>query len=146
MAGRGPAPKPKEQRRNRHVPSRGEWVDLPAVTVPVLPELPKRKRGSGPWHPRTVAVWAAWRQDPASTQYGPAEIAAAIELAWLFEDNVRGERSAPASEVRQRMQALGLDAKGKRDLRWRTVAETETIAAQPKLAEVRRLRAVDSAS
>jgi hypothetical protein len=86
MAGRGPAPKPKDQRRRRNAPARGEWVDLPPVDEPVLPELPKRPRGTGRWHPRTVALWEAWRQDPATTQFGPAEVAAAVELAFLHHD------------------------------------------------------------
>jgi len=93
------------------------------------------------WHPRTVAVWSAWRDDPATSQYGPAEIAAAVELAYLHDAYVRGEEKS--AEVRLRMDGLGLTSKGKRDLRWRTAAEVATIAEQPKLAEVRRLHAVD---
>lgn len=157
MAGRGPAPKPPEQRRNRSAPQRGEWVDLPAVSTPVLPALEE----SWDWHPRTAALWNAWREDPATTQFGPAEVAAAVELAWLVDEFATGNVRDPegdekqaareritAAELRLRMDGLGLTAKGKRDLRWR--APTEVVAEQvpdrPKLAEVRRLRAVDPAA
>lgn len=143
MAGRGPAPKPPEQRRRRNKPERGEWTDLPVVVEPVLPEIPSRARGTGRWHPRTVRAWAAWRLDPATTQYGPAEISAAEELAFVHHDACCGDEKM--SEVRLRMDALGLSAKGKRDLRWRAPTETaitEPGEEQPKLAPVRRLRAV----
>ena len=146
MAGIGRPPKDPATRRNRTPPSRGEWVDLPRVTVPVLPELPKRPRGAGRWSSRTVAVWDAWRRDPATTQYGPAEIASAVELAWLHDANVKGDRDAKAAEVRLRTDGLGLTAKGKRDLRWRAPTEHAADPAvkveQSKGAAVRILRAV----
>lgn len=128
MAGRGPAPKQEGQRRRRNAPERGEWVDLKPLGEPVLPELD----GAREWHPRTVALWEAWREDPATGMYGPAERAAVVELAYLTDEFVTGgdpevrfQRVTPA-ELRQRMDGLGLTAKGKRDLRWRTVAEAGT--------------------
>jgi hypothetical protein len=57
-----------------------------------------------------------------------------------MEAYVRGEEKA--AEVRVRMDGLGLTPKGKRDLRWR-VAERQAEPERPKLAEVRRPRAVD---
>jgi hypothetical protein len=148
---RGPDPKPPEQRRRRNKPERGEWVELPAVNPKrrVLPALPKRRPSEedprGKWHARTRAAWKAWRDDPATTQYGPAEVASAIELAWIHDTSVR-ENERLASEVRAREDRLGLSSKGKRDLRWR--APTETVAQEEppddgeQLAPVRRLRAV----
>jgi hypothetical protein len=144
MAGRGPAPKPKEQRRNRHEPSRGEWVDLPELAEPVLPPLDPAHE----WHPRTTAQWEAWRADPASGMFGPAEVAAAVELAWLADEFASGGnpdlkiQRVSAAELRLRMDGLGLTAKGKRDLRWRTGGEQEAAKAEVPLAEVRELRAV----
>lgn len=147
MPGHGPAPKAAEQRRRRNLPERGEWTDLPDVEKPILPDLPKRKPSEddpvGKWHARTRAAWSAWRKDPATTQYGPAEVASAIELAWVFDAAVRGREKM--SEVRLREDRLGLSSKGKRDLRWRAPTETvaqEEPAEQKPLAPVRRLRAV----
>lgn len=152
MAGRGPAPKPEGQRRRQNVPERGEWADLPPLEAPVLPELDS----SRDWHPRTTALWDAWRVDPASGMFGPAEIAAAVELAWLVDEFATGnvrvegedrqaarERVTPA-ELRLRMDGLGLTAKGKRDLRWRSTAEHAPADApeDKPLADVHRLRAV----
>jgi hypothetical protein len=116
MAGRGPAPKDPSQRRRGQAPGRGEWVDLPPLEKPVLPDLPPLG-GRRKWSTRTLASWDAWRVDPATALYGPAEIAAAVELAYVMESMVRGEENA--AEVRLRADGLGLTAKGKRDLRWR---------------------------
>src|SRR5689334_17387882 len=84
MAGRGPAPKPEGQRRRRNEPARGEWVDLVPLEAPVLP------KADSVWHPRTVALWDAWREDPASGMFGPAEIAACVELGWLMDEFATG--------------------------------------------------------
>ena len=147
MAGRGPAPKDPGARRRRNEPARGEWVDLEPLTGPVLP------KADPSWGGRTVALWNAWRDDPATGMYGPAEIAAAVELGWLTDEftsggapDVKFQRVTPA-ELRQRMDGLGLTAKGKRELRWRTAAETAASAAGDRtgpapVAQVRPLRAV----
>ena len=132
---RGPAPKPKDQRRRRNQPARGEWVDLEPLVEPVLPEADES------WSGRVKRLWAAWRADPVSSQYGAADVAALWELACEFE-------SLKPNEQRLRMDGFGLTPKGKRDLRWRTPSETaaQTGGSVPKLAEVRRLRAVDPAA
>jgi hypothetical protein len=127
MAGIGPAPKPKEQRRNRTPPLRSEWVDLEPLKEPVLPLSSSR------WSGNARRMWNVWRQDPVTTQWGPADVQYARELCRLYE-------KLPYAEQRQRMDALGLTPKGKRDLRWRTPAEVKTIAEQ---APVKRLRVVE---
>lgn len=120
MAGTGPAPKLPHERRNRVPPQRGEWVDLKPLDTPVLPSLPKRERGSGTWSARTKAAWKAWREDPVTSQYGPADTQAALDLVFLYEEWVRGNLSL-TTEVRHLRDRLGLNPKGKRDLRWRIV-------------------------
>lgn len=116
MAGQGPPPADKRRRRNE--PARGDWVDLRKLDKPVLPALPKRPAKTGGWSARTRAAWKSWREDAVTAQYGPADIQAAIDLAFLYEDWVRGEQQL-AAEIRQRQDRLGLNPKGKRDLRWR---------------------------
>lgn len=145
MAGRGPAPKPPEQRRRRNAPERGEWVDFPPLQKPVLPVLPKRAKGEGAWSARTRRVWAGWRSDPVTAGYGPSELAAVLELAYLFEEMVRGDLKL-LSEIRQWTDRLGLNAKGKRDLRWRVVKPVDEVAearGRREGAPKRRLAAVD---
>lgn len=65
-------------------------------------------------------MFEGWRMDPVTTTYGPTEVAAVLELAFLQEEVSRGTTSL-ATEVRQRSDGLGLTLKGKRDLRFRVV-------------------------
>lgn len=146
MAGQGPAPKDPAQRRRRNEPARGEWIDLPELEKPVLPTLPRRGARGG-WSARTRTAWAQWRRDPATAMFGPSEIAAAIDLAYLHHDWSRGE-SKLAAEIRIRMDGLGLTPKGKRDLRWRVpppalVLKLDEARQERTPASKRRLRAVD---
>ena len=135
MAGRGPAPKANRQRRND--PTRGEWVDLPPLERPILPELP-----AGEWSERTQTAWAAWRKDPVTGQYSDADVQAAIDLAYTYEQWVREPSAAIAAEMRQRQDRLGLNPKGKRDLRWRVTEPAEVVEITAPKRE-RRLRAVE---
>jgi hypothetical protein len=128
MAGRGPAP--ADTRRRANSPARGEWIALEPLRRPVLPMLPKRTKAEGPWSSRTRRLYNGWRQDPVTATFGDNEIAAAIELAHLEEELVRGTTSL-ASEVRQRMDGLGLTPKGKRDLRFRVLFQKPADAPPP---------------
>jgi hypothetical protein len=129
MGGRGPAPKPSSQRRRANEPARGEWMDLEPLAKPVLPALGTRKDG---WSPATRLMWEAWRKDPVSAQWSPADVAYARDTI------ERLECGAPPDELRLRMDGLGLTPKGKRDLRWRTGGGDNVKGAKPKLVEVRR--------
>jgi hypothetical protein len=121
--------KPPEQRRNRHVPQRGEWVDLEPLGKPVLPAY---DRG---WQV-PAWMWNGWRRDAVTSQYGEADVTSIKYLASEFYD------LPPAQRLRL-MDSLGLTPKGKRDLRWRTPAEVATIKKQS--ASVTRLRVVEDA-
>ena len=136
MPGKGPAPKAQGERRRRNAPARGEWVDLEPLTEPVLPELPAL--ADDDWAPNTRAVWEAWRNDPVTVLWTPADVAFAMDTIVLH--NVM--TPSTASEVRLRMDALGLTPKGKRDLRWRPSSEAQAPAQVTKLPQTRRLRAV----
>jgi hypothetical protein len=136
MAGRGPAPKALDQRRNHHEPLRGEWTSLHPLKKAVLPILPRDE-----WSPRTRSAWAAWRRDPSTSMYGPAEIQLAVDLAYVYEQWVREPTAALAAEIRQRQDGLGLSPKGKQDRRWRVSAVVEK-EAEAEVADIRPLRAV----
>jgi hypothetical protein len=129
MAGRGPAPKPASQRRRRNEPARGEWTDLPSLDKPVLARAPKE------WPAEAKMLWEAWRQDPVTATYSPADVLALKQLCLRFGD-------LADTEQRLRMDGLGLTPKGKRDLRLRMAPEALTGAELSKPAEVRRLRIV----
>ena len=124
----GPAPKQPSQRRRRNAPAGGEWIELPStVEKPILPPLPRRSKGR--WSARTRQTWDAWRRDPATAQYGPADVHYALDTIRLQEECARGRHSL-AGEIRLRMDGLGLTPKGKRNLRWR-VAEPGEIVELP---------------
>jgi hypothetical protein len=137
MAGRGPAPKALESRRNHHEPLRGEWTSLYPLRKAVLPVLPRDE-----WSPRTRAAWAAWRRDPATTMYGPAEVQLAVDLAYVYEQWVQDGTAALAGEIRQRQDGLGLSPKGKQDRRWRITLVADEKASAVEAADIRPLRAV----
>lgn len=124
MAGRGPAPKDPGQRRRYNQPARAEWTDLAPLEQPVLP-LARRE-----WGLNAKRAWRAWRTDPVTTQWGQADVHYAMELCRLYDDLM-------PSEQRLRMDALGLSPKGKRDLRWRTPQEVETIKRQAPITRLK---------
>ena len=124
------------------MPERGEWVDLEPISKPVLHELPPLEvEGEAfGWPPDTVAMWEAWRQDPVTAQWSPADVAFAFDTIKLHAQMT----SSNAAEIRLRMDRLGLTPKGKRDLRWRIApVEAEVVQIRKrKLPQTRRLRAV----
>lgn len=126
-------PAPAENRRRANVPARGDWVDLPPITKPFLPELPARADGEE-WSQRTVDAWALWRMDPATSQYTPAEIAYALDAIALYEEMT----PSSASEVRLRMDGLGLTPKGKKDLRYRVSQDVDDSQGAKPVARQRR--------
>jgi hypothetical protein len=104
-------------------------VDLEPLGKPVLPVADRA------WPDFVKVLWNAWRQDPVTSQYGPADLAAVRELARQYVE------LAP-NEQRLRMDGLGLTPKGKRDLRWRPV-EVEAAEEQSGLALVKPLKLKD---
>jgi hypothetical protein len=137
VAGRGPAPKAFEQRRNHHEPVRGEWTPLAPLERSVLPALPREK-----WSARTKRAWEAWRKDPATGMYGPAEVQLAVDLAYVYEQWVGEPTAALAAEIRQRQDGLGLSPKGKQDRRWRVSAVVVEPEREAEVTELRPLRPV----
>jgi hypothetical protein len=103
VTGRGPAAKLKSQRRRANDPARGEWMTLEPLEKAVLSPIGPREGG---WSRATKAMWDAWRQDPASAQWSPADVAYARDTIERFE------RCAPSHELRLRMDGLGLTPKG----------------------------------
>jgi hypothetical protein len=128
MAGRGPAPKPPEQRRRRNAPEGGEWIDVGPLEKAVLGVADRK------WSATARGLWVEWRKDPVTQLYSPADLAAIRELARTFDD-------LPPNEQRLRMDGLGLTPKGKQGLRWRVV-RGEAEVSQIRPASVHRLRVV----
>jgi hypothetical protein len=127
VAGRGPAPKLPGQRRRHGAPARGEWVDLAPLTQPVLGP-PDRD-----WPENGRRAWRAWRRDSVTTQWTPADVHYAKELARRFD-------VLKPNEVRLRMDGLGLTPIGRRNLRLRSAADVPAASEQPT---VKRLHLID---
>lgn len=132
----GPAPKQPWERRRRNLPAGGEWIELPqTVEKPILPPLPRR---DGPWSTQTRETWDAWRRDPATTQYTPADVAYALQTIRLVELSHAKPTAALLEQIRLRMDALGLTAKGKRYLRWRVAEPAEVVDLPARRSRRRR--------
>jgi hypothetical protein len=133
-----PTPKPPEERRNKAAPRRGEWIDLPAVGdfKKVLPKLPAKMPEGEAWPKQTKEAWEAWQADPTTTQYSPSDINFAQQTI-LIHAYFTWEPKKWASELRDRMDRLGLTPKGKRDLRYRLPQYVEALDA----GEAKRKRA-----
>ena len=125
MAGRGPAPKPVGDRRNKNQKQRGDWQEL-SSPVDVVPDLPKRGEGRGSWSARSRRAWGLWWSDPVSSQWGPADVDLVEHLADVYEEWIRKPTLGMAGEVRQLRDSLGLTPKGRQDRRWR-IAEPEVV-------------------
>lgn len=123
------------QRRRYNQPAHGEWVDLPDDFEPPLPPYPaawfrhgQREYAIPKW------MWELWRADPVTSQWTPADVATALELGARFYHY--------DDATRFRIQtALGLNARGRRDLRWRVARQTEKTGTDAPREE-RRLRIV----
>ena len=119
------------------MPARGEWVDLAPLEQPVLQALPRRS--NRPWSADAKRIWAAWRMDPVTAMWSPSDVEYALETISLRESPL-----TTASEIRLRMDGLGLTPKGKRDLRWRIAPAEEGAGGSAGPTTVRHLRAVDA--
>lgn len=136
MAGTRPLKSP-DARINNHPPRLGEWVDLPPLERPVLEPYP------ADWYRRGTReeaipkwIWDLWRRDPVTSQWAPGDHAQALELGRHYY--------ALKPELRFKIQTyLGLNATGRRQLRWRNQAETASAEkADAHAREARRLRIV----
>jgi hypothetical protein len=128
--------KAPDARRNNHAPARGEWVDLQPLEVPVLPPYPAEwyKAEARPFVVPKY-LWDLWRADPVTSQWSPGDVGTALDLAQEWA------KCKPEHRLRV-LTYLGLNARGRRDLRWREPVEVQA-AAQSQETEVRRLRIVD---
>lgn len=131
MAFQGQSPKAGGRQR-RGTPVRGEWETLEPLERPILPELdeldppgscfsPDGPEGEyvGGWPKVSCVYWSAWRQSPVTAKWTPDDIALAIDTIYGHADAIAGGRGIPPSEVRLRMESLGLTPKGRVDRRWK---------------------------
>lgn len=121
MAGQGPAP----LKRNGK-PLKGDWTQLDALTHPLIPDLDdlptpqpvvKDEALTVDWPYTTRRYWEAWRKSPVTQIWTEDDLALAIDTIYSHVETVCGGRGIPPSEMRLRMESLGLTPKGRRDHR-----------------------------
>lgn len=120
----GPAPKPKDQRINRVKPSRGEWVELERRTEPA-PESPLADEFADDW----ASLWSS----PMATMWQDEDVAVVARVLMLRVAAIEALDTKLMSELRQLEDRLGLNPKGRRDLRW-IIPDTEP--ADPRVGKV----------
>lgn len=106
-----------EQRRNAHPPAGPEWRDIPLMEAPILPVLGPKDDEGEPWRKRTKAVWNSWRHDSVTGMWSEADIQFAFETINIH--NAGNMSPSMLSEIRRRMESLGLTPKGRQERRWR---------------------------
>ena len=132
-----PGPAPNEHRRRRNAPT-VEWIDLPAegrtARVPALPDhVTLAKRGRAWWK-------RAWKH-PAATQWHLDDRSVVARRAEL--EDIWGETKdlRLLAEMRQAETLLGLNAKGRKEMRWRIVdAGGEVVEQATREDEVAKRR------
>lgn len=105
MPGRGPAPKPAEQRRRRNADPIGTTVldpDAPA-DGPALAEV----TGRADWSAETLRWWEVWRTSPQAVAFLATDWSVLGRLALLVERQWTRPSGAIASEIRLVEASLG---------------------------------------
>lgn len=121
MAAGGNSPK---MGRNRNAkPIRGDWVTLEPLKKPIIPELEELDLPAlceeGGWPYTAKLYWESWRESPVTARWSKDDIAFAIDTICQFAATTRmtkGTGGVPlaASEMRLRMESLGLTPEGRR--------------------------------
>ena len=125
MAGRGPAPKPTEQRRRRNAAARGEWTATPGLGWQSGP-VPAPPDGL---MPATIAAWTTWMQSWVAAHWTPTDLPGLRQLVRLYDQVERGEY-VRMTELRLLMDTYGITPKGQQDRRWvPPKAEADPVAA-----------------
>lgn len=135
MAGRGPAPKPPEQRRRRNKPPTPEVV-LPAgppveAGQPPLPAAPPPPFEV--WPPETLRWWAVWGESAQAGAFTGPEWSSLLVTAVLHARFWSGDASV-ASELRLREAKHGATHEDRMRLRM-AVEKPKPDEAKPQTDE-----------
>lgn len=105
MAGRGPAPKPAEQRRRRNADPVGSTV-LAKSKRPKGPTL-IQATGRSKWSKQTQAWWNTWRTSPQAAAFLATDWQRLAMLAPLVERYWFQPQTAILAEIRLNEERLG---------------------------------------
>lgn len=133
MPGRGPAPKPADQRRNQAAKVRGEWKPPPGIgwQFGAIPDPPEGLM------PPSLVAWKTWMGAWFAAHWTPDDVPGLRKVVQLYDATERGELHRSA-ELRMSMDNYGITPKGQQDRRWtrpkqedQPIGDRNTAAANP---------------
>jgi hypothetical protein len=127
MAGRGPTPKPKDQRVNRVEPQRGDWQAAPGDgwLHGGVPEPPDGLLSA------SVDAWTVWFGAWWAAFWSPEDLPALRQVIRLYDQVERGEFQR-ANELRLQMDSYGITPKGQKENRWTRQSEQQQPPSSAK--------------
>lgn len=148
MAGQGPPPKDRTQRRRRNadpIPTTSIQPDAELRG----PDLPTDALADGEaWHPRTQAWWKTWRQSPQAQTFVATDWDFLIDTALMHHTMWQKGRWEFASELRLRAAKFGATPEDRARLRMQVTAPSKPPSddsSEPKTSRYGHLRAVKEA-
>ncbi len=106
-------PPPKEQRRRRNVPARGEWVATPDTGWQHGP-MPKPPVAL---QPDSRIAWRTWMTSWIASHWTPDDLPGLRVVILTYDQVQRGEFQR-GPELRMLMDTYGITPKGQQDRRW----------------------------
>ena len=133
----GPAPKPREQRRNRVPKPRGDWQQPPALgwqhgEIPPAPDGMMLD---------SYDTWSTWMHAWWASHWTPDDLPGLRTTILLF-DAVQRRDFNRVTELRQWMDGYGITFKGRQDRRWSPPQADELAPPQPAANPYAHLRPV----
>lgn len=128
MAGRGPAPKPRDQRARRNA----EPLPLRTYIVETAdqPELPEFMPTGLAWPAQTRAWWGMWAESPLSDDFTISDWTFLLDTALLHAAMWLGDTKV-AAELRQRVAKFGAPPEDRARLRITFAAADEADGGEP---------------
>lgn len=130
MSGKGPAPKPADQRRRRNQDPVGTKVLQRREFVP--PDLPE----GFPWPERTQQWWLMWQRSPQAAHFTETDWDSLLDTALIHADVWGNYNLDRLPELRLRVAKFGATTEDRDRLRMKFVD-----AEEPPAAEVTRISA-----
>lgn len=125
MAGRGP--NPKETRRRRNKPVRGEWQPTESIGWQhgKRPAPPDGLKDASRW------AWDSWFAAWFASHWTPDDLPGLRVVIRLYDEVERGEFTR-ATELRQMLDNYGITPKGQQDRHWMRPKAEEERTSQPQ--------------
>lgn len=136
-----PGPIPKDNRRRRNEPARGDWQPAPGVGWQ-HGEIPKPPTGLTR---ASRDAWQAWFRSWFAAHWTPELLPGLRQVVRLYDQVERGEY-VRAAELRMAMDTYGMTPKGQAGLRWKPpVSEAPPSTTAAPGSRFAHLKVVDKA-